>query len=174
MRQVILYIAMSLDGYIAGEDESLDFLSLVASPGEDYGYDAFIKTIDTVIMGRKTYDKVLSFGIDFPHRDKKCYVLSKSKKGKDDNVEFYQGDTRALIDLIMKQPGKNIFVDGGSETIHELMTHELINQYVISIIPVLLGHGVPLFKTGRPEQELILVKNQSFPKGLVQLWYNVK
>jgi Dihydrofolate reductase len=75
-RQLILHIATTLDGYIAKEDGDISFLTIVESPGEYYGYSEFIKTIDTVIMGRKTYDKVLSFGGEFPHRDKKCYVLS--------------------------------------------------------------------------------------------------
>ena len=76
-RRVILYIAMSLDGYIATETGSLDWLGLVEMPGQDYGYENFVGQVDTVIMGRKTYDKVLSFGIDFPHNgriDRKSVV----------------------------------------------------------------------------------------------------
>lgn len=80
-RKVILYIAMSLDGYIAKEDDTIDFLSKVETPGEDYGYAEFTKTVDTIIWGRKTYDKVKLFGIDFPHQDKNVFVLSKSKTG---------------------------------------------------------------------------------------------
>ncbi len=81
-RKVILYIASSLDGFIAKENDDISFLSVVEKKGEDYGYHAFIETVDTVIMGRKTYDKVLSFGIDFPHHDKKCYELTRTKNGK--------------------------------------------------------------------------------------------
>src|SRR4051812_24677761 len=90
-RLVILYIAMSVDGYIAGENGDISWLSTVEIPGEDYGYGEFIKTVDTVIMGRKTYEKVLSFGIGFPHADKKCYVISRERKGVEENVTFYNG-----------------------------------------------------------------------------------
>ena len=111
-RQVILYIAMSLDGYIAKDEDNIDFLSVVETPGEDFGHSAFQKEVDTLIWGRKTYDKVLSFGIDFPHQDKKCYVLSKTKTGHDENVTFYGGDVRDLISQLQQENGKNIYLDG--------------------------------------------------------------
>jgi dihydrofolate reductase len=170
-RKVILYIAASLDSYIAKEDGDISFLSTVESPGEDYGYHDFIKTVDTVIMGRKTYDKVLSFGIEFPHKDRKCYVLSHSKKGKDKHVEFFEGNIAELISKIRKTEGRDIFCDGGAEVIFELMKQNLIDRYVISVIPVLLGSGISLFKSGRPEQKLKLTRSVAFPSGLVQLWY---
>src|SRR6478735_1543980 len=134
-RNVILYIATSLDGFIAKDDNDISFLSSVEVKGEDYGYSEFVKTVDTVIMGRKTYDKVLSFGIEFPHKNKKCYVLSQSRTGKDDNVEFFNGDVGILIQKIRKIPGLDIFIDGGSELIHELMKQNLIDRFIISVIP---------------------------------------
>lgn len=78
-RKVILYIAMSLDGYIATENNELDWLSIVEVQDEDYGYEKFVKSVDTVIMGRKTYDKVLSCGVDFPHKRRRCYVVSREE-----------------------------------------------------------------------------------------------
>jgi dihydrofolate reductase len=101
-RQLVLYIAMSLDGYIAKDEDNLDFLSVVETPGEDYGYASFQKEVDTVIWGRKTYDKVLSFGIEFPHKDKRCIVLSGTKQGRDENVEFYNGPVEELIGTLKK------------------------------------------------------------------------
>ncbi len=173
-RKVILYIAMSLDGYIAKENDNLDFLKLVESPGEDYGYYDFIKNIDTVIMGRRTYDMVLGFGIPFPHKDKQCYVLSRSKTGSDENVSFYNGPIDTLIRQLVKKEGKDIFIDGGAETVHELLQHKLIDRFVISVIPVLLGSGIGLFKNGRPEQNLKFLRSATFPNGLVQLSYEKK
>jgi dihydrofolate reductase len=170
-RKVILYIAASLDGYIAKEDSDISFLSTVESPGEDYGYYDFIRTVDTVVIGRKTYDKVLSFGIPFPHRDKKCYVVSRTLTGKNEDAEFYNGDIPALISELKQKEGGNIFIDGGAEIVFELMKNDLIDRYIISIIPYLLGGGVALFKPGRPEQKLTLKRSISFPSGLVQLWY---
>ena len=173
-REVILYIAMSLDGYIATTDQDISWLSIVECPPEDYGYHDFIKTIDTVIMGRKTYEKVLSFGIDFPHKDKKCYVISRTKTGKDENVEFYQGSLRDLIANIRQTEGKHIFCDGGAEVVFELMKHGLIDRYILSVIPILLGNGVRLFKEGSIRQTLELVNCRSYPTGLVQMEYSKK
>ena len=171
LRKVILYIAESLDGYIATDNDELGFLAVVRIPGEDYGYKEFTRTVDTVIMGRKTYDKVLSFGGDFPHKDKKCFVLSKTRTGKDDHVEFYEGDIAELITMLRQTEGKDIYVDGGSGLVFELMKKNLIDRFVISIIPYLLGGGIPLFKADRPEQELKLTASKVFSSGLVQLTY---
>ncbi len=170
-RQIILYIAISLDGYIATGNDDINFLSIVERPPEDYGYTDFVNTVDTVIMGRKTYDKVLSFGIDFPHRGRKCYVISRSKTGADENVEYYNGDVAELIQKLRESSGSNIFIDGGAELVFALMQHSLIDKFIISIIPILVGSGISLFKPGRPEQNLLLQRSVTFPSGLVQLWY---
>lgn len=173
-KKVILYIAMSLDGYIARENNELDFLKIVERAGEDYGYYDFIKNIDTVIMGRKTYDMVLGFGIPFPHKDKKCYVLTRSKSGSDENVTFYNGALDKLISELRRKEGKDIFIDGGAETVNELLQLKLIDKLIISVIPVLLGNGIKLFNDGRPEQKLELLRSSTFSSGLAQLWYEVK
>jgi dihydrofolate reductase len=170
-RKVFLYIAMSIDGYIATKDGDLSFLSIVEQANEDYGYAEFIKTIDTVILGRKTYDKVLSFGIPFPHADKKTFVITRTTKPKEGNITFYSGDLKELVVNLKKEEGKNIFVDGGAEVVNELMKQNLIDEYVLSIIPVFLGDGILLFKNGRPQTKMELVNSKQFEKGLVQLHY---
>jgi dihydrofolate reductase len=171
MRKIILYIAMSLDGYIAGRDENIDFLSTVDVPGEDYGYFSFQKDIDTLIWGRKTYDKLLSFGIEFPHKDKKCYVFSRSKTGSDENVTYFN-DVEVLVKALQKQEGKNIYCDGGGELVFELLKLSLIDTLIVSVIPYLVGEGTRLFRDGRPAQPLEFKKSVNYPSGLVQLWYN--
>ncbi|CAN5442610.1 dihydrofolate reductase family protein [soil metagenome] len=173
-REVILYIAMSLDGYIAKDENNIDFLSIVESPGEDYGYVSFQKEVDTVIWGRKTYDIVQSFGVDFPHKDKRVIVLSRTKTGKDEHVEFYNGYIKDLINELQRQPGKNIYCDGGGDVVYELLKYALIDKMIISVIPHLVGNGVRLFKEGRPEQQLKFLRCITFPSGLVQLWYEKK
>lgn len=170
--EITLYIAMSMDGYIATEDGDISFLSMVESPGEDYGYSEFIQTVDTVIMGRKTYDKISSFGSDFPHTDKKSYVLSRKKTGKEKNVEFWNESLESLIEKIKEEKGRHIFLDGGAEIIHECMNKSLINTFVISIVPILLGSGIRLFKEGFPSQKLKLIHARSFSSGLVQTHYS--
>lgn len=170
-RKVILYIAESLDGFIAKEDGDISWLSIVERPQVDYGYNDFIKTVDTVIMGRKTYEKVLSFGIEFPHKDRKCYVLSKTMIGNDQNVEYYNGDINELIQGLKDVKGKNIFIDGGAEAIREFRNKNLIDEYVISIIPIFIGKGIRLFKEVDTENRLILTQSKIFDSGLVQLRY---
>lgn len=170
-RECCLYIAMSLDGYIAGPNGELDFLSTVEQPGEDYGYAEFYETVDTLFMGGKTYDKVLSFGIDFPHRGKESYVWSASRSGRDENVTFVNGDPGAFVRQLKQQPGKRIYCDGGSELIRELLRQDEIDYFRISIIPQLLGAGIPLFREGIPAQKLRLTQTAAFPSGLVQLTY---
>ena len=169
-RRVILYIAASLDGYIAKRGGDIGFLSRVESPEEDYGYVEFARSVDTVIMGRKTYDKAKKFPV-FPHEGRRVIVLSRKKKGKAAGVEFRSGDLSKLIAKLRAEPGRDVFVDGGAETVHALLKKNLIDVLVVSIVPVLLGGGIPLFKPGRPELLLKLVSSRSFPTGLVQSRY---
>lgn len=172
-RKVIVYIAQSVDGFIAKKDDDISWLSIVDAPGEDYGYMEFVESVDTVIMGRRTYEKVLSFGMEFPHKERKTYVLSNSKEGSDENVEYYSGDVKELINNIRSTSGKHIFVDGGAEVIKEFIRQDLIDEYVISTVPILIGNGVRLFKGSERENKLELVESNSFPTGLVQNRYIV-
>lgn len=173
-RKVILYIAVSLDGYIAQPNDDLGFLSIVEQEGEDYGYNDFIETIDAVIVGRKTYEKVISMGIDFPHADKDAYIITRTPRPPKGNVKFYTGQLKALVEKLKTEAGKNIFCDGGAEIVNELLKDDLIDEFIISIIPILLGNGTKLFKDGRPETKLELTSIKSFEKGLAQLHYQRK
>lgn len=170
-RKVKVYIAISLDGYIAHSDGNIDWLEIVARAEEDYGYAAFIETIDTVIMGRKTYEKVLTFGGDFPHAGRDCYVLSRTERPSEGQIRFYSGSPDDLLDQIRSRPGKDIFIDGGSEAIDMFREKGLIDSYTVSIIPILLGEGIPLFKESNQELPLKLVEATTFDSGLVQLTY---
>lgn len=171
MRKVVLYIASSLDGYIAKPNDDLGFLSIVDKEGEDYGYGEFIKTIDTVILGRKTYDYILAHVPAYIHEDKTTYVITRTPQPGKDHTNFHTGSIKSLITDLQSKPGKNIFCDGGAEIVNELLKENLIDEMIISIIPILVGDGTPLFKSGRPEQQLQLVSARSFEKGLVQLHY---
>lgn len=170
-RKVILYIAMSLDGYIAKKDDDLGFLSMVEKEGEDYGYNDFVSTVDAVIVGRKTYDKVLSMGYDFPHSNKDAYIITRTARDPIGSVKFYTGSLPALVAELKAKQGKHIFVDGGAEIVHELLKENLIEEFYISIIPILLGDGILLFKDERPELKLKLMSAKQFETGLVQLHY---
>ncbi len=162
---------MSLDGYIATKDNDLGFLSIVEQEGEDYGYTDFVKSIDTVIIGRKTYEKVLAMGFEYPHTDKEVYILTRTEKPQIGTFKFYTGDLKILVATLKSHAGKNIYCDGGAEIANELIKKDLIDEYIISVIPVFLGDGVKLFKDGRPEQKLELLSTKKFDKGLTQLHY---
>lgn len=170
-RKVVLYIATSLDGYIAKPNDDLGFLSIVELEGQDYGYADFVKTVDAVIVGRKTYDKVISMGFDFPHADKDAYIITRTPRPSIGSIKFYTGDLKSLVGRLKSENGKNIFCDGGAEIVNELLKGDLIDEFIISVIPILVGSGTKLFKDGRPEQKLELVSIKSFDKGLTQLHY---
>ena len=176
MRKIALFIAMSLDGYIAKPNDDLSFLKIVEKEGEDYGYAEFIDKIDTIIIGRKTYDYVLkeigSSHYDNGQRD--VYVMTRTERPKVGRTTFYTGNLTDLVKRLKAEEGKNIYCDGGAEVINELLKHDLIDKFIIAVIPILLGNGTRLFKDGRPEQTLEFMTAKTFVTGLTQLHYKRK
>lgn len=170
-RKVILYIAASLDGYIAKPNDDLSFLSIVEKEGEDYGYADFIKSVDTVILGRKTYDWIMKQVPEFVHADKVTYVVTRTERPAVDNTRFYNGDLKELLMRLKQEEGSNIFIDGGAQLVAELLKLKLIDEFIISIIPVMVGDGIRLFQDELPELNLQLVEVKKFDSGLVQLHY---
>lgn len=176
MRKTSLFIAMSLDGYIAKPNDDLSFLKLVEKEGEDYGYAEFTKTIDTLIIGRRTYDYVLK-EIGLSHYDngkRDIYVITRTERPQVGRTIFYTGNITRLVKQLKSEKGKNIYCDGGAEVINELLKHDLVDEFIISVIPVLLGNGTRLFKDGRPEQTLEFIEVKTFETGLTQLHYKRK
>ena len=172
-RKLILYISCSLDGYIAKPGEDLTFLNKVEKEGEDYGYNKFLSTVDTVIIGRKTFDWVMNQVNQFPHADKETYVITRTGKPEQGNIKFYSGDLMKLVIALKQKKGKNIFCDGGGELVNQLLYKRLFDILIISIIPVLVGNGIRLFQDGRPEQDVELISVKKFETGLVQLHYKM-
>ena len=176
MRNLSLFIATSLDGYIAKPNDDLSFLKLVEKEGEDYGYSEFTASIDTIILGRKTYDYVLkeigSTHYDNGQRD--VYVITRTERPQIGRTTFYTGNLTELVQQLKLKDGLNIYCDGGAEIIHELLQHNLIDEFIISIIPILVGNGTRLFRDCRPEQQLEFVSAKSFDTGLTQLYYKRK
>ncbi|WP_159476816.1 dihydrofolate reductase family protein [Chryseobacterium sp. 18068] len=176
MRKVSLFIATSLDGYIAKPNDDLSFLKIVKKEGEDYGYAEFTETIDTLIIGRKTYDYVLK-ELGPSHYDngkRDVYVITRTEKPNVGRTTFYTGNLTDLVNQLQSENGKNIYCDGGSEIINELLKNDLVDEFIISVVPVLLGNGTRLFKDGRPEQELQFVSAKTYNTGLTQLYYKRK
>ncbi len=172
-RKLILYIACSLDGYIAKPNDDLSFLDSMQIEGADYGYNDFIENVDTVILGRRTYDWVMERVPEFPHADKKAYVITRASRPDIGDTTFYSGDLSSLVKKIKSESGKNIFCDGGAEVVNELLKASLIDEFIISVVPILVGNGTRLFKDGRPEQLLELISSKTFETGLTQLYYKV-
>lgn len=172
-RKVILYISMSLDGFIATKDDDLSWLSVVEKEGEDYGYENFNKTVDTYIVGRLTYDTVLKLtgGAFPPANQHKCYVITRQARSSENGVTFYNGPIEDLIGRLKNEEGKNIYCDGGGEIVKLLMQKDLIDEYIISIIPVILGDGKRLFLGDTPGIKLKALSSKKYDTGLIQLHY---
>jgi len=167
-----IYIATSLDGFIARQDGSIDWLNHIENPeGSDYGYQDFISEIDAVVMGRGTYEMVVKFGI-FPYT---CpvFVLSttlKQLKAKAGKVTVLSKDPPAIVKELNSMGYRNLYVDGG-KTIQGFLHFNLIDEMIITKIPVLLGSGIPLF--GRLDHELKFrhIETIIYKNGLVKSHY---
>jgi dihydrofolate reductase len=164
-----VFIATSLDGYIAGDEGSLDFLKTVERPGEDYGYAEFAETIDTLIIGRKTYDTVLAFDA-WPYAGKRVLVATHHHEHPRHGEEFVAGSP---IELLSRLPAAaRAYVDGG-ELIRQFFAASLVDELTLNTIPLVLGSGIPLFSADAkiPPLRFTHVATRHFPSGLVQSKY---
>ena len=172
-RKLVLFIATSLDGYIATEDDSLDWLFKVDGEG-DNGYSDFYETVDTVIMGRRTYDWLLEQELEsFPYEGKECYVFSRTVSQDNENVKFFSGDVVDFTNLLKNKEGKNIWVMGGGDLIHSFTKEKLVDELIITVSPVIIGKGIPLFKEVDFETELTLKSIKRYNQ-FAELHYEVK
>ncbi|HEV8645389.1 MAG TPA: dihydrofolate reductase family protein [Burkholderiales bacterium] len=167
MRKLILFIATSLDGYIAGPNGEIDWLFT----DQDYGYSEFYASIDTVVMGRKTYDVSLSFA-EYPYPGRQALVFSRTRHGeRDDHATFVSGDISRFVRTLKFQPGRNIWLVGGGEIIRPLLQDDLIDESRIFVHPIVLGAGVPLFPAPLSMKRLNFRDCHAFDTGLVRLTY---
>ncbi|MGK0465974.1 dihydrofolate reductase family protein [Clostridium sp.] len=172
-RSVILYIAISLDGYIAKSNGAVDWLSGNGdNPNIDNGYDDFYSEIDTVVMGRITYEQVINeLSPDiWVYEGKKCYVATRRKCEFDSRAEFISEDIVGFIKNLKTQHGKDIWLVGGGKLIEQFVKQDLIDKYIITIIPTILGDGIPLFLNENPEIKLRLIETKN-TDGMVELSY---
>ncbi len=172
-RKLILYISMSLDGFLATKDDDLSWLSIVEKEGEDYGYASFNETVDTYIVGRKTYDKVLEMtGGSFPPATQhQCFIITRQERNNENGITFFNGNIENLINQLKQKTGKHIYRDGGSQIVKMLMDKNLIDEYRISVIPIILGDGKQLFRGETPTINLKALPCQQYDTGVVQLHY---
>lgn len=172
MKKVILYIAMSLDGYIAGENGELDWLDKFNDSKVFKKIDEFLMTIDTLIMGKGTYLKLVNdiAKDNWPYPGKRSLVLTSDLTFKDDRVEVIHDFKRGYMESLRELGGKDIWLVGGGKTIETFLQEDFIDEYIITVTPTILGKGIPLFR-GEGKQIDLLLKNVERLGDLVTLTY---
>jgi dihydrofolate reductase len=165
-----VFIATSLDGYIARPNGAIDWLTIVHPVDEAHGYQAFMASIEVIAMGRATYDTVLAFD-KWPYEGKRVIVLThrpvKSRFGE----EFFSGTAAELAAQL--STAQRVYVDGG-KIVSQFFAAGLIDDVTISVIPIVLGEGIRLFSGGESEHRLDLEGARSWPSGMVQMRYRVR
>lgn len=174
-----VFIATSLDGFIARPNGDIDWLNdanAVVPAGEDCGYRAFMDSVDVLVMGRKTFEQVLTFG-EWSYGAKKVVVLSRKgvtlPQELSKTVSTSAATPKQLVERLSLEGAQNIYVDGG-KTIQSFLDNGLIDDITITVIPVLLGEGLPLFSSLKSDVHLKHVSTTSYPFGFVQSKYSVE
>jgi len=172
MRKVILLAGITLDGYIARPDGSLDYLHMTKEGSADMA--RFFATIDTILMGRKTLDAVVAMtgsSYQSPARAP-TYVFSRTQPpGARDGVIFTSQTPATWLRKIRARPGKHICHMGGGELARSFLQADLIDELYLGVVPVLLGNGLPLFPSGFPQRDFTLVENKTYSKNQISLTY---
>ena len=174
MSKIILYIASSLDGYIARKDGSVDWLDSLENPeNSDFGYGEFIANIDIQIMGRKTYEVVMGFDVPWPYNNIKTYVATQNR-----DLTINSPDTHLLHDIDKKsieeicgESTRKVWLVGGGSLVNTFLNYHAVDEIILSQIPTILGEGIRLFPGKSIEVPFQLTKHEVFPNGLVQLHY---
>ena len=177
--KVSVYIATSLDGFIARENGDIDWLDAMddlVPPGEDCGYYSFMKSVDALVMGRNSYEKVLTFG-DWPYGETPVTVMSSQPIEFPDQVpasiRHSAEKPQQLCERLSQEGVKHIYIDGGN-TIQRFLAAGLVDELTITLIPVLLGSGIPLFGPLPTDVSLKCVAAKAYEFGFVQLHYTVE
>lgn len=170
--QISVFIGTSLDRFIARPDGAIDWLGEPTVDGEDFGYGAFMAGIDVLVMGRRTYEKVLTFG-DWPYEKPVVVMTSRSLTAPAGAaVEFRPGTPREVVEELRGRGVEGVYLDGGA-LIQSFLREGLVDRLVITTIPVLIGEGIPLFGVLEHDVRLEHTATRSFPDGQVQSDYAV-
>ena len=172
-RKVIVHIATSADGYIARSDGDLEWLTSRPAPKGFYGMNAFMKSVDTKVLGRKTYEVSLRMGAKFDSG--RTIVFSRHPPANaPSGVQFVHDAIGPFVSRLREQPGKDIWLMGGGEIIASFLDAQAIDELVISVVPVFIGEGIPLIARRHRHVPLDLQSVERFEDGLVQLRYCVQ
>jgi dihydrofolate reductase len=164
MREILLNVAITLDGFIAGPNGEYDW----CFAADDYGMTEFLQSVDTILMGRKSFEIALEYGELYPKKE--VIVLSTTmQRSPFPNVEIVKGNIPDFVKSLTLQEGKNIWLYGGAVITAVLLENNLIDEFHLSVHPIILGNGIPLFKNTK--RSLKLVRSISYPSGLVQTIY---
>ena len=167
--RVSAFLGASLDGFIAESDGGLGFLKPFEQ--EEHGYAAFYATVDTLLMGRKTYETVLGFET-WPFADRRVAVLTRSARTPRFGERFLSGEPRAVLGVLAEQGARHVYADGG-EVVTQFLAAGCLDSLVVSVVPVILGTGIRLFATSPGRHALTLESVRTLASGLVQLRYRV-
>ena len=175
-RKIIIYIATSLNNKIAAKDGSVEWLeSIPHKEGEDYGYQKFYETVDTTIMGYSTYDQVKGWGIEWPYKDKKNYVVTRSAdRQADEFVEFVSERPVDFFKDLKQLEGKDIWLVGGGQLNTLFLNAGLVDELIVHVMPILLNGGIDMFVGNSDQKALILISAKSYDSGVVELRYKAK
>jgi len=173
MRKIIYYVATSADGYIARTDGGVEWLDRPRPKGA-YGMGAFFKSVDTVLMGRETYEVGRRFGME-GHPGKKTYVFTRARRRRTSarNVEFVRGPVGDFARRLRAEKGKDIWLMGGAALAASFLDEGQLDELFIHVVPVLIGEGIPLFQTRQRSTQLSLISSHAYPDGVVRLHYSV-
>lgn len=168
------YVASSLDGFVATTDHKVDWLDCVAD-GDHSSYEQFFESVDGLVMGRATYDFVHNSGYPWHYGDKPCWLMtSRSIEPTADSVIPTQLDPQQIIGEAVSKGLSHLWVVGGGKVAAAFLQQGLLDSMIVSVIPVLLGDGIPLFDGSFDRQYLRLTHSEAYPIGLVQLTYDVR
>ncbi|WP_294081436.1 dihydrofolate reductase family protein [Proteiniphilum sp. UBA5384] len=175
MKKIKLYIATSIDGYIARNDGDLDWLTEYPNPEKtDYEYQSFFNSVDTVIIGGRTFRDILCMDVVWPYKDKTTYVISRNPSIQKDNIHFISQNIVETVSQLREAEGKDIWLVGGGEIISMLLNHDLIDEMIIITIPFLLGNGISLFSEISKESKWEATAFQKYTNGVTQVHYKKK
>ena len=175
MKKIKLYIAVSLDGYIARPDGDLEWLTEFPNPSNsDYGYKDFLSTVDTVIMGGSTYYDIVAMDVVWPYKEQTTYVVTRHPFETNLNIRFITENVAETVSGLRNEKGKDIWLVGGGKVISMLLDADLVDELQIFYIPVMLGSGIRLFPESFKDSQWNLLESKAYDNGVLEAKYQRK
>ncbi|MEX0780986.1 MAG: dihydrofolate reductase family protein [Balneolales bacterium] len=175
MGKLIYSLAMSLDNKIAKPDGDVDWLQKIPNPDQsDYGFNNFFNSVHTTIMGFNTYEIISGFDVEWPYKEKTSYVFTnKNKLPNDPNVTFINEKHIAFLKDLKDRERDDIWLVGGGMLATELFNQKLIDQFLLHIMPIILGKGVPFILPNADEKMINLITSKAYNSGVIETLYKV-